>query len=48
MDPKLTLLFLLIGVVILLSHLSDENLERVRRQFVGRRWREVVAGKRRA
>jgi hypothetical protein len=42
MDPKLTILFLLIGAVIALSHLSDENLGRMRRQIVGRRWREFV------
>jgi hypothetical protein len=42
MDPKLTILFLLIGAVIALSHLSDENLGRMRRQIVGRRWHEFV------
>ena len=29
MDPKIALLFLLIGAVIVLSHLSDENLGRM-------------------
>jgi hypothetical protein len=42
MDPKLTLLFLLIGTVVGLSHLSEENLTRMRRQLVARRWRELV------
>ncbi len=48
MDPKLTILFLLISTVIVLSHLSDENLGRMRRQFVNRRWREFVPLKRRS
>ena len=42
MDPKLTLLLLLMGAVIGLSHLSDENLTRMRRQLIDRRWRELV------
>jgi len=42
MDPKLTILFILIGAVIGLSHLGEENLGRVRRQFADRRWREFV------
>ena len=44
MDPKLTILILLIGTVIGLSHLSDDRLSRVRRQLAGRRWREIVPG----
>jgi hypothetical protein len=46
MDPKLAMLFLLIGAVIALSNLSDENLGRMRRQLSGRRWREFVPGRR--
>ena len=42
MDPKLTLLFVLIGAVVALSHLNDESLTRVRRRLVDRRWREFV------
>jgi hypothetical protein len=42
MDPKLTVLFMLIGAVIVLSHMTEENLGRVRRQIVDRRWRELV------
>jgi hypothetical protein len=48
MDPKIALLFLLIGSVIGLSHLSDENLSRVRRQLATKRWREFMPGRRRA
>jgi hypothetical protein len=48
MDPKIALLFLLIGAVIVLSHLSDENLGRMRRQLAVRRWREFVPRRRRA
>lgn len=36
MDAKLTVLFLLIGTVIALSHLTDERLARMRRQLVRR------------
>ena len=42
MDPKLTILFLLIGCVIGLSHLNEENLGRMRRQFVEGNWRQLV------
>jgi hypothetical protein len=42
MDPKLTILFMLISAVIALSHLTEENLGRMRRQFVDRRWRKIV------
>jgi hypothetical protein len=48
MDPKIGLLFLLIGTVIVLSHLSEETLGRLRRQVADRRWREFVPGRRRA
>ena len=48
MDPKLVILFLLISSVIGLSHLSDENLDRMRRQLVIRRWREFVPGRRKS
>ena len=46
MDPKITLLFMLIGSVIGLSRLSDVNLERVRRQLADRQWRELVPRRR--
>jgi hypothetical protein len=48
MDPKLTILFMLIAAVIGLSHLNEENLGRVRRQFVRRSWREFVPGLRKS
>jgi hypothetical protein len=48
MDPKIALLVMLIGAVIGLSHLSEENLGRMRRQLSERRWREFVPGRRRA
>ncbi len=48
MDPKLTILFLLVGCVIGLSHLSEENLGRMRRQLVSRKWRQLMPLRRRA
>ena len=48
MDPKLTILLLLIGAVIALSHLTEEKLGRMRRQFIKRRWRKIVPLRRRS
>jgi hypothetical protein len=48
MDPKLAILLLLIGSVIGLSQLSDENLKRMRLQLVARRWRDFVPGRRKS
>jgi hypothetical protein len=48
MDPKLALLILLIGCVIGLSYLSDENLGRMRRQLAAKSWRDFMPGRRRA
>jgi hypothetical protein len=48
MDPKLTILFLLIGTVIALSHFGEGKLDRVRRQLVSLRWREFMPGWRRS
>ncbi|HEX3859636.1 MAG TPA: hypothetical protein VHV58_08545 [Pseudolabrys sp.] len=48
MDPKLTLLMLLIGTIIGLSHMSEENLARLRQQMVRRPWREIVPGRRKS
>jgi hypothetical protein len=42
MDPKLAVLFLLVGSVIVLSHLNEDNLGRMRRQFAARNWRQLV------
>ena len=47
MDPKLTILFMLIGSIITLSHLSDGTFGRVRRQISIRGWREKLPGWRR-
>jgi hypothetical protein len=44
MDPKLTILFVLISTIVVLSHLNDDRLARMRRQLVNRRWREFVPG----
>ena len=38
---KLIVLFLLIGSIIGLSHLSGENLTKMKRAIHGRRWREI-------
>jgi hypothetical protein len=46
MDPKLALLFLLIGAVIGLSHLGNETPNVMRRQLIDRRWRDLVRGQR--
>jgi hypothetical protein len=48
MDPKLTILFVLISSVIGLSHLNDEKLARLRRQHIIRRWREIMPRRRKA
>jgi hypothetical protein len=48
MDPKLAILFMLIGAVIGLSHLSDANLTRMRRQFIRLRWRDFAPGRRKS
>jgi hypothetical protein len=48
MDPKLAVLFLLISSIIGLSHLSDENLESMRRRLVARRWREILPRRRKS
>lgn len=39
MDPKLTILFMLIGAVLALSSLGDGTLDRVRQQIRGNRRR---------
>ena len=38
MDPKLTILFMLIGTVISLSHLDDDNFAKIKL-----RWRNVLS-----
>ena len=42
MDPKLTMLFLLFGTIIGLSHLSRKNLAKMKSEFDGQRWRVIV------
>jgi hypothetical protein len=42
MDPKLSILFLLIGTIVGLSHLSRKNLTKTKSQFGGKRWRNIV------
>jgi hypothetical protein len=42
MDPKLTVLFLLIGTIIGLSRLNYEDLTKMKRGFDGQRWRDIV------
>ena len=39
MDPKLTMLFLLIGTIIGLSHYDDENAAERKHQLDGGSWR---------
>ena len=47
MDPKIALLFILIGCVIGLSHLNDDVVGRMRRQLGEGRWREILPRRRR-
>lgn len=48
MDPKLTILFILIGAIIGLSTFDTQKLARMRRQLALRRWRQLVPVRRRA
>ena len=48
MDPKLTMLFVLIGTIIGLSKLDDEILGRMKNQLVRRSWRGLVPGRRKS
>lgn len=47
MDPKITLLIVLIATVIGLSYLTDENLGWVRRRFALHGWRGLAPLRRR-
>jgi hypothetical protein len=42
MDPKLTILFLLIGTIIVISRHDDENTAKVKREFNSQRWLGIV------
>lgn len=48
MDPKLAILFMLIGTVIGLSHLGEASLTRMRRQLILWRWRDFGPGRRKS
>lgn len=48
MDPKLTMLFMLIGTIIGLSKLDYERLGRMKDQLVRRPWRGLVLGRRKS
>jgi hypothetical protein len=48
MDPKLTILFVLIGTIVALSHAGEGAFGRMRRAGVTRRWRQFVPGWRRS
>ncbi|MCX7297065.1 MAG: hypothetical protein WCG00_02190 [Hyphomicrobiales bacterium] len=47
MDPKLTILFMLIASIIGLSHLGDMSFGRMRRLMPSQRWRDLMPGRRR-
>jgi len=47
MDPKLTILLMLIACIIGLSHLGDETSRRMRRLLPGQRIRNMMPGRRR-
>ena len=42
MDPKLTMVFLLFGTLIGVSHLNYENPTKMKRGLDGQRWRDIV------
>jgi hypothetical protein len=46
MDPKLTLLFVLIGSIIALSNINDGTFSRIGRQLFARNWRSLMARRR--
>jgi hypothetical protein len=37
MDTKLTMLLALFAIIIALSHLNDDTMARMKKQFIGRR-----------
>ena len=47
MDPKLTILFMLIACIIGLSHLGEISFGRMRRLFPTQRLRGIMPGRRR-
>jgi hypothetical protein len=48
MDPKIAILFLLIGTIVGLSHLGQGGLARTPRLFARRRWREIMPSRRKS
>jgi hypothetical protein len=48
MEPKLAILFMLIGAVIGLSHLGEAKFTRMRRQLIRLRWRDFAPGRRKS
>ena len=48
MDPKLAILFLLIGTVLGLSYLGGDHQQPLPRESVRRRWREFMPGRRKS
>jgi hypothetical protein len=42
MDPKLTLLFVLIGAIIVLSHVGRDGVGHPSLSAVSRRWRQIL------
>jgi hypothetical protein len=46
MEPKIAVFFVLIASVIGLSHLNEEVVGRMRRQFNKGRWREILPRRR--
>jgi hypothetical protein len=48
MDPKISILFALIGSIIVLSYLTDDNLRRMRRPFARGAWRQLMPSRRRS
>jgi len=42
MDPKLTLLVVLIGAIVALSNVNSEGVAQMRRSFASRGWRRIL------
>ena len=42
MEPKLKLLFVLIGAIIALSHVGHDGVGHARLSAVSRRWRQIL------
>jgi hypothetical protein len=42
MDPKLTLLVVLIGAIVTLSNVNRDGVAQLRRSLAHRRWREIL------